>query len=459
MAPAPWAEGNIPGPHAMRLLGRRGNILALARDPFGMLQSVYQAYGPLAALVDNPPSVVMALGPDANRRLLAAPDLIHPVFSRVAQERGRIRREHPTLSTHHYPALQPAAGKRQQEIWYTNTLALTGQMLRHWIIGRELDAAYTMTTLLFRVVCRTLFGPTPDGALRRLEQTWHRWTRACSLTALQVGPRPLFSLPSRRLRRLSVRLDQDIRAVLAGAQRPARIPDASGGRLIQHDQPGGLDDEELIAQIVLLLVVGEAAGSALAWTFFLLSQHPQILADLRDTLWSAFRGAPPTQDQLDRLPLLNDVVDESLRLLPPFGIGHCRTTSSIELAGYVLPPNTTIMYSPLVTHRSPDLYLWPHAFRPERWRAIAPEPHQYLPFGVHPDVAAYAPLASMMVRLVLAMVVQYASLGLSSGARIDLHMQLTLMPRGGLPMVIAPGDRLVTRRLPDGNIRTAIRMV
>ncbi len=247
--------------------------------------------------------------------------------------------------------------------------------------------------------------------------------------------------------------------MLAGTRRPARMPDAAGERLIQHDQPGGPDDEELIAQIVLLLVVGETAGSALAWTFFLLSQHPRILADLRDTLWSAFHGAPPAQDQLDRLPLLNDVVDESLRLLPPFGIGHCLTTSSIELAGYALPPNTTIMYSPLLTHRSPDLYLWPHAFRPERWRAIAPEPHQYLPFGAHPDVAAYAPLASMMVRLVLAMVVQYASLGLSSGARIDLHMQLTLMPRGGLPMVLAPGDRLVTRRPPDGNIRAAIRMV
>ncbi len=68
-----------------------------------------------------------------------------------------MRAGHPVLPTHGYPALLPAAGKRQQEIWYTNTLALTGQMLRHWIIGRELDAAYTMTTLLFRVVCRTLF--------------------------------------------------------------------------------------------------------------------------------------------------------------------------------------------------------------------------------------------------------------------------------------------------------------
>ncbi|HZG65676.1 MAG TPA: cytochrome P450 [Herpetosiphonaceae bacterium] len=457
MAPAPWAEGNIPGPHAMRLFGRRGNILALARDPFGMLQSVYQAYGPLAALVDNTPPIVVALGPDTNRQLLAAPGLSHPVFSPVARERGRIRTEQWRLPAHGYPALLPAAGKRQQEIWYTNTLALTGQMLRHWIIGRELDAAYTMTTLLFRVVCRTLFGPTPDGALHHLEHTWRRWTRACSLTALQVGPHPLFSLPFRRLQRLSLRLDQDIRDVLAGAHGSPRIPDAAGERLIQHDQPGGTD--ELIARIVLLLVAGEAAGSALAWTFFLLSQHPQVLADLRDTLWSAFRGAPPAQDQLDRLPLLNDVVDESLRLLPPFGIGYCLATASIELAGYALPPDTTIMYSPLVTHRSPDLYLWPHTFRPERWRAIAPESHQYLPFGAHPDVAAYAPLASMMVRLVLAMVVQYASLGLSSGARIDLHMQLTLMPRGGLPMVIAPGDRLVTRRLPDGNIRAAIRMV
>ena len=452
MARVAWSEHKIPGPPAQWLFGARGNMTALRRDPFGTLKALYQTYGPVAGLVGYHSPVVVALGPDATRQLLAAPGLSHPPLLRLAEygERGVPRFARAPLL--------PAATERQQEVWHANTVTSTEQLVRRWVIGRELDGLYTMMTLLSRIVCRTLLGPMADDQMADMLVAWRRLTHVHSLMSLQVPPHPLFSLPFRRLHRPSSHLVSSIRRLLASMQARTTVPADSGGPLIQLDEYHACDEDTLLEQIVLLLVAGEAAGSALAWTLFLLSQRPQLLADVRDQLSNALHGAAPALEQLGQLSLLNDIVNESLRLLPPLAIAYCRTTTSVELAGHTLPPDTTIVYSPFVSHRDASLYLWPDAFRPERWRSITPEPHQYLPFGAHPELVACAPLVSMLIKLVLAIVVQHASLGLAPGARIDLDMRLTLVSRAGLPMVIAPRDRLVTRRLPEGNIHSSLRI-
>jgi cytochrome P450 len=90
--------------------------------------------------------------------------------------------------------------------------------------------------------------------------------------------------------------------------------------LIQaHDEDGTrLTDNDLIGQTTALFIAGhETTASALTWTLFLLDQHPQVLRDLLDELDGTLHGAPPTLEQLNALPLLDRVINESLRLLPP----------------------------------------------------------------------------------------------------------------------------------------------
>ena len=59
---------------------------------------------------------------------------------------------------------------------------------------------------------------------------------------------------------------------------------------------------------------------------FLLSQHPNIAAELLDELQSVLQGAAPTLEQLERLTFLDRVVKESLRMFPP-AIFNGRVTS------------------------------------------------------------------------------------------------------------------------------------
>src|SRR4051812_21370290 len=78
----------IPGPPPTFLLGWRGNLLRIARDPLGYLPGLHAdpgdvaplvrgGNGPTFAAVPDSPGTVAVFGPVYNREVLANPDLFH----------------------------------------------------------------------------------------------------------------------------------------------------------------------------------------------------------------------------------------------------------------------------------------------------------------------------------------------------------------------------------------------
>jgi cytochrome P450 len=188
----------------------------------------------------------------------------------------------------------------------------------------------------------------------------------------------------------------------------------------------------------------------------LLAQHPRVLGDLRAELARVLVGAAPALEQLADLPVLDRIVKESLRLFPPVSIDCCMLSTAVELGPYPVPEGTIVVYSPYITHHLPDRYLNPQHFRPERWLYIEPERHEYLPFGASGNLDDAAAMAILHTKLILAMIVQRYTLGLAPGTRIEPSVGVPLVPKGGLAMVIAPPDRSVTRRIPQGVVREMV---
>jgi cytochrome P450 len=118
----------------------------------------------------------------------------------------------------------------------------------------------------------------------------------------------------------------------------------------------------------------ETCQNALIWTLLLLNQHPQIARDLYDELHGAGGGGLPAPQQLMQLPLLDSIVNESTRLLPPvpqqFRVAEHDTT----LTGYPIAARTKVLLSPFLTNRAPDLYPNADRFVPGRWAGISPRP-------------------------------------------------------------------------------------
>ena len=142
--------------------------------------------------------------------------------------------------------------------------------------------------------------------------------------------------------------------------------------LIKSDD---FSDAELIDQLLTVLAAGhETTSSALTWLCYLLAKHPDYQSRLRDEINEAF-PINPLQDPsidiasvLERLPLLNGVCNETLRLFPTVPITMRIAVRDTTLLDAPIPRGTEIMVSPWAVNRQREL--WgddAEEFKPERW--------------------------------------------------------------------------------------------
>lgn len=146
-------------------------------------------------------------------------------------------------------------------------------------------------------------------------------------------------------------------------------------------------------------------------------------------------------DQLAQLTLLDGVVKESLRLLPPAPLNHRIAAHDTELGGHAIPRGTELLSSVYHTHRMPEVYAHPQRFSPERWERLDPGPYAYSPFGAGPRMCIGASFALMEIKIVLAILLQRFRLSLPPGARVGRAVSITMRPDPGLPMRVALRDR------------------
>ena len=81
---------------------------------------------------------------------------------------------------------------------------------------------------------------------------------------------------------------------------------------------GGMTAQEVRDQVVTIFMAGhETTAQALAWTWYLLSQHPAAEAKLHEELADVLGGRTPRNEDLANLPYTRMVLEEAMRLYPP----------------------------------------------------------------------------------------------------------------------------------------------
>ncbi|KAK4184563.1 cytochrome P450 [Podospora australis] len=145
--------------------------------------------------------------------------------------------------------------------------------------------------------------------------------------------------------------------------------------IVRAGLPGeDLTDKRLAAEAQLIIFAGEGttAYTLMAATYELLA-NPSTLERLREELVAAIpdNTSLPTFAQVEGLPYLNAVIQETVRLHPGVMARQARISPDVPVVykdKYVVPPGTLFSMSPLTTHLTakefgPDNY----AFRPQRW--------------------------------------------------------------------------------------------
>ena len=246
----------------------------------------------------------------------------------------------------------------------------------------------------------------------------------------------------RRFRRSRARLDETVYRLIAEHRQTGDRGDLLSLLLDAPDEEDGtrMTDTQVRDEVMTLFLAGhETTANALAWTWYLLSQHPDAEARLHAEIDAVLGGRPPTLDDLPGLAYTRTVLSESLRLYPPAWAVGRRALTDFEVAGFRLPAGSIVLLSQAVTHRDPRWWPNPDQFDPDRWtaeaEAIRPK-FAYFPFGGGPRVCIGEHFTWMELTLALATMARRWRMRLAPGQVVATQPMITLRPRFGMRMVL-----------------------
>jgi cytochrome P450 len=421
------------------------------REPVAFLLDRYQRYGPVFTVrLLHRPMVVM-LGPEANhfvtvsgakhfswRRGMFGENLI-PVLGDgliTTDDEPHDRARRIAMPAFHMKRMDAAVAIMAEE---------TSRALERWTPGARIDAYDWMRELAMNIAMRALLGLDPHSAGAGAELV-HWFEKALAYTDQDIWKLPLRGpgTPWQRLKHARHELDRLVYAEIARRRAAGTAGEDILSMLMQaHDDDGtGFNDHELRDQVITLLFGGhDTSSSTFAFLAYELARHAEVRAAVRAESHQVLDSRAPTlTDLTDNLPQLAAALDETLRLYPPVWFGPRMAISRFELHGHHIPAGTHVMYCAWASHRLPDVFDNPSAFKPERFapdqRAALPK-GAYVPFGGGQRICIGKRFGQLVVKTVTSMALRQADWDLPAEHHLEFEKTPTLSPASGLPIQLA----------------------
>ncbi|KAL6073850.1 Protein LUTEIN DEFICIENT 5, chloroplastic [Balamuthia mandrillaris] len=220
------------------------------------------------------------------------------------------------------------------------------------------------------------------------------------------------------------------------------------GRLLAAEDPDTgetISDTQLSDELITFLIAGhETTAASLAFTLYLISQHPHIEKKVLEEVDHVMAGRDePTFEDLQKLCYLPQVMKESMRLYPPVSMQTTRITAADDRIGsYFIPKGTFIEIYPWLMHRAEELWEDPLSFRPERFAGPPSDyNHKYAPFGQGPRNCIGQGLALLESKVVLCMILNKYTLRMANNHAMTPVLSITLRP-DDLVMQLHPRQKL-----------------
>ena len=438
-----------PGPRGVPGLG---SLLAARRDPLGLFTDAARRFGDVvyfklgprhAYLITNPADIRHVLQDNARNYhksplyeklrnflgdgLLTSEDDLWLRQRRIAQPAFHRQRVAGLAS------VMADAARRTAVEWQTLASA-----------GRSVDVEEEMMRLTRTVVLRTLLGADLGPFAQRIDAAWTAINQHVGESFWSLGLTDWFPSSKRRT-------FEAARAVLAGAvdhviterrKHPSDHVDLLSMLLAARDEETGetMSDYQLRVEVTTFLLAGQETTSlALTWTWYLLSQHPDVQRRVEEEVDAAVAGRALEYTDLVNLPFTRMVVDEALRLYPPAWAISRQALADDQVSGYDVPRGFMVFVAPWVLHRLPALWDDPDRFNPDRFtpeRSADRPKFAYLPFGAGPRQCIGNQFALIEAQLIVATLAQRYRLRLVPGHAVEPEALITLRPRLGMSMII-----------------------
>jgi cytochrome P450 len=200
----------------------------------------------------------------------------------------------------------------------------------------------------------------------------------------------------------------------------------------------GMSDELVLSESMQLLVAGhETSSNALSWLLYLLSSRPDCLERLRQEFDSVLSGAPLSYADVPKFEFASQVIQEALRLYPPFWMIDRMAVAEDRAGDFAIPKGSTVIVFVYGAHHAPRYWEDPERFDPDRFTKPNEKlqtPFTYLPFGGGPRGCIGGNYAMLQILMILSELLRTYDFQLSPGQTIEARPMVILRPKHGIRM-------------------------
>lgn len=423
-----------------------GHLPRLVRDPFGFFLSLAELGDVVTILIGRKP-VHLITTPRLVRSVLLAGGEVYRrgrVFEKATKTfgggvivaEGEAHRRQRRL-------MQPAFGRHRIASYVPEMRAAVERGVAKWRPGMVLDIPRVTHEMAVDSLVHSLFkADLGTGAAERIMGAFpgvvsgimaHTLYPADWMERLPLGV-------NRRYQKSS----DEVRAVVDDVVARSAGSDSAEASLLNvllkaHEQGDGYDEALLRDEIVTLLIAGfETVATTLAWVLHEIAGHPAVEREVVDELTAELDDAPVQPSDLARLPVLDRVIKEALRLHTPNWLLTRRTTEPTTLGGYRIPAGAEVGFSLTALHRDPRVFDSPQAFEPDRWlddNLAGFSSDAFLPFGVGRHRCPGDTFAWAELGVAVATILRDWRLAHKPGAKVRELPMVTVQP-SGLRMVV-----------------------
>lgn len=440
------------GPKGYPLLG---HIPAFFWDRLGFLSRCAAEYGDvvklkigeLTFLLNNPEDIKHVLVTNSDN-FDKGPRLTSPKGKRLSGE-GLLT----SLGSVHLRQrrmMQPAFYRTSIQPFAETICNGVEHRLANWKSDTELNIGQEMMALAQHNIIRTVFGRNFDdssGELARAITIRKKYVEHVYFSLLPFSeylPPQLRHEYQQAMKRIDDIINREIKK-----RRDVVVPaDDMLSLLMQakYDDGTGMTDKQIRDELLTLFSAGyETIGEALTWTWYLLSQNPEVDLRFRRELREVLGDRIPSVNDISKLRYTGMILAESMRLYPPTWIFiRMARQDAILPSGFTIPAGSKLYLCQYVMHRNARYWANPERFDPERFTESAKKTRPqfaYFPFGGGIRVCIGEAFAKMECMLALAFIAQRFALTLVSGQTIVPKPHMTLRPKNQIMMRIQQRDQ------------------
>jgi cytochrome P450 len=314
--------------------------------------------------------------------------------------------------------------------------------------GAEIDIGHEMMHTTFDIIVETMLSGRGNIDIVKTERAVTDYLEATGwLFALSLLNAPdWIPFPGRARANAASRYLRDSINVITAARRAAGTEsgDLIDMLLSAADPETGrtMSNGEITDNLLTFIAAGhETTALGLAWTFDLLSRHPEHTERALAEIETVTGGGPLGPAHIGQLAYTRQVFQEAMRLYPPAPIIARVTTKPFTLACRPVPVGSMIYVPIYAVHRHSTLWDRPEAFDPDRFgpeRSKGRHRYAYMPFGGGPRVCIGSSFAMLEGVAILATLLRGVRLTSVAAEPPKPRMRLTLRPGTPLMMRVEP---------------------